>query len=110
MAKTATIQAQQKWEYLTLTRKTDTFLVDELNQLFGQQGWELVSVIRDKDRKGEMVWTAFLKRPFAPGAAAPPAPSATAAAPREETPAEPTTQAPGFDLEGDEFKIKEEPS
>ncbi len=62
MTKTATVQAQQKWECMELTRKTETYLVIDLNKE-GQQGWELVSVIHDKNSKGEMTWTAFLKRP-----------------------------------------------
>jgi hypothetical protein len=62
MSKTATVHAQQKWEYMELTRKTETYLLTELNDV-GQQGWELVSVLHGADRKGEMSWTGFLKRP-----------------------------------------------
>ena len=61
--KTATIQAQQKWEYIELTRKTEAYLLEEINEI-GQQGWELVSVFNGKDRKSDTVWIAFLKRPF----------------------------------------------
>ena len=63
MSKTAIIQAQQKWEYMELTRKTETYLLSELAE-FGQQGWELVSITHGKDRKGEVAWTSFLKRPL----------------------------------------------
>jgi len=63
MTKTATVHAQQKWEYSELTRKTESFLVTELNDA-GQHGWELISVTHDKNRSGDMSWTAFLKRPF----------------------------------------------
>ena len=63
MSKTATIQAQQKWEYIELTRKTEAYLIEEINEI-GQQGWELVSVFNGKDRKGDTVWIAFLKRPY----------------------------------------------
>ncbi len=62
MTKTATIQAQQKWEYMELTRRTETYLLSELQEV-GLQGWELVSVVQGKDRKGETAWTGFLKRP-----------------------------------------------
>jgi hypothetical protein len=47
---------------MEVTRKSEAFLVNDLNES-GQQGWELVTITHDKDRKGEMTWTAFLKRP-----------------------------------------------
>ena len=66
MSKTATVHAQQKWEYMEITRKTEGYLINELNQL-GEVGWELVSVLYHKDVKSGMgaaeAWTAFLKRP-----------------------------------------------
>lgn len=106
MTKTATIQAQQKWEYMELTRKTETYLVDEMNDL-GQQGWELVSTSHGKDRKGEWGWTAFLKRPFVPGGGGTEMTSAaaTSRAPAEETRREPPDTESKFDLDGDEFEI-----
>lgn len=68
MSKTATVHAQQKWEYMELTRKTEAFLINDLNEL-GQSGWELVSISNHKAIKsglGEAAcWTAFLKRPHA---------------------------------------------
>jgi hypothetical protein len=53
-----------KWEFMEFTRKTESYLINELNQ-FGELGWELASVIHRRDPKmGESyVWTAFLKRP-----------------------------------------------
>lgn len=64
MTKTAVIQAQQRWEYIFLTRRSELALQDELNAV-GQQGWELVAVEYYKDAKGIMGWIAFLKRPCA---------------------------------------------
>lgn len=63
MTKTATVHAQQKWEYNEVTRKTETFLLNDLNDA-GQHGWEAMTVIHWKDRSGEDRWTAFFKRPF----------------------------------------------
>ncbi len=106
MTKTATVHAIQKWEYQFLTKKTEAYLVKELNDL-GQIGWELVSACQGKERGGDLAWTAFLKRPYVPHPARP----------VEEKAAEPSTSddgtvatAPsqhGFDLEGEEFQIKE---
>jgi hypothetical protein len=62
MTKNLTVHAPQRWEYAELTRSTEKFLVHDMNEQ-GQLGWELVSVSQFKDRKGELVWTAFLKRP-----------------------------------------------
>ena len=56
------IRAQQRWEYFELSRTTPAFLIHELNEQ-GQQGWELVTINHGKDRKGDLTWTAFLKRP-----------------------------------------------
>jgi hypothetical protein len=63
MSKTATVQAQQKWEYTVLTRATETYLLADLGEI-GLKGWELVSITHGKDRKGDVAWTGFLKRPF----------------------------------------------
>ena len=63
MTKTATVHAQQKWEYMELTRRTETFLLNDLNDE-GQHGWEMIAVTHGKDRKGDDTWTAFLKRPY----------------------------------------------
>ena len=72
MTKTATVHAQQRWEYVELTRKTQAYLVNELSEL-GQIGWELVSVTKHREARagsGEAwFWTAFMKRPQAVHAA-----------------------------------------
>jgi hypothetical protein len=105
--KTAVVQAQQKWETLSITRKTDAVLVEEMNEL-GEQGWEMVSASYDKDAKGTMTWTAFLKRPKTPQAAKGPSPAAAesqgqaAGKPEEEA-----AQLAGFDLSGDVFDVKQ---
>ncbi|MBN1908341.1 MAG: hypothetical protein JW818_01255 [Pirellulales bacterium] len=97
MTKVITVQAQQMWEYVSVNRKTEEFLVEELNEK-GKAGWELVSVAYHKDLKGlgeSFSWSAFLKRPLVPTAPdgtevstaavqpvpAPPAPSPAKAAP-----------------------------
>lgn len=112
MTKQAIVNAQQKWEYFGLTRKTETYLCKDLNTA-GQEGWELVSIDYCKDVKGEMSWTAFLKRPFSPDAPPPPSfgqigmefddPAAQAEAQRQK----PADQSGGFDLSGDSFEIAE---
>jgi hypothetical protein len=63
MTQTATVHAQQRWEYMEVTAKSEGYLIKDLNES-GQQGWELISIIHGKDRKGEVTWTAFLKRPY----------------------------------------------
>jgi hypothetical protein len=60
--KTVVVQAQQRWDNSVISRRSETALLNEVNQA-GQQGWEMVTVMYYKDRKGEMLWTAFLKRP-----------------------------------------------
>ena len=56
------IRAPQRWEYSVITRSTEAFLVNDLNER-GQEGWELATATCGKDRKGEPQWIAFLKRP-----------------------------------------------
>jgi hypothetical protein len=114
MAKTAIVHSRQRWEYQSVVKRTESSLEKDLNEL-GQAGWELVSVDHGKDRKGEMAWTAFLKRPAATASPAGPStaeqePAATAPPPPDAKPAEPDASASheGFDLSGDEFGIKEE--
>lgn len=53
-----------KWEYMELTRKTEAFLLNDMNQL-GDEGWELVTVLYRREAKmGESYcWTAIMKRP-----------------------------------------------
>ena len=67
MTKVITVQSQQRWEYCFESRRTESALLIQFNEL-GQQGWELVDVLYYKDIKGAMAWTAFLKRP-SPGQA-----------------------------------------
>ena len=62
MPENEVVYAQQRWEYLSFFKRTETALENELNTL-GQSGWELVSFHCGKDRKGEMAWTAFGKAP-----------------------------------------------
>ncbi len=66
MSRTATVQAQQRWEYMEITRKTEGYLINDMNE-FGDLGWDVVSITFHKAAKsslGEsMVWTAFMKRP-----------------------------------------------
>ncbi len=110
MAKTATIQAQQRWEYEVITRKSETYLTRELNS-FGELGWDVVAIIFGKDRKGEPAWHAFLKRPYSgpPRKVTMDAGSAGSAAeesdPKQKS--DPTSGLHGFDLDGDDFAIAE---
>jgi hypothetical protein len=104
MTKTVTVQAQQKWEYSCLTRKTEATLVNELNVL-GQEGWDVVTVMFYKDMKANLVWTAFVKRPSTgegPRQPIPTAGGALSAAARKEIPV-----SAGFDLSEDDFKMEE---
>jgi len=113
MTKTATVHAQQRWEYMSISRKTDTYLAVELNTL-GQIGWELVTVNYARGKKEEMFWTAFLKRPavgqVAPETAQEATPARYDAAPASPSPTAPTPaeSLQGFDLDGDMFAIHEE--
>jgi hypothetical protein len=110
MAKTVIIQAQQKWDYRTETRRTDASLIAAMNEL-GQFGWEAVDVIHHKDPKGEMAWTVFLKRPSAAPSPVPaPQQSATSVVvPANESPTPaPHGEPQGFDLSDEEFQIKAE--
>ena len=88
MTKTATVHAQQRWEYMSISRKTETYLAGELNTL-GQDGWELVTVNYARGKKEEMFWTAFAKRP-AVGHAAPETSQEATPARHDPVPASPT--------------------
>ena len=117
MTKTATVHAQQRWEYMSISRKTDTYLAGELNTL-GQDGWELVTASFARGKKDEMFWTAFVKRPAVGHAAATTAqeakparhdPVSTSATPGK-TKEHPTEPLQGFDLdEEDLFADHEKP-
>ena len=109
MAKTATIQAQQKWEYEVISRKSETYLTRELNS-FGEIGWDIVTIIFGKDRKCEPAWHAFLKRPYSGPPRKVSMDAGSAGSSAEETEgekADPTAGLTGFDLDGDSFDIVE---
>ena len=106
--KTPVVQAQQRWEYSSLVRKTEPTLVNDLN-LVGQEGWELITALQVRDVKGELCWTAFLKRPSSGvPKAAPLETVAAAGAPAGATGARHAVSPPGFDLDGETFDIKKE--
>ncbi len=111
MTKTAVVHSRQRWEYQSVTRRTEVTLEKDLNEL-GQEGWELVSIDHGKDMKGNVTWTAFMKRPAAPQPpGASPDVQARETAPQraeEPEPADAPAGSEGFDLSGDEFGIKEE--
>jgi len=112
MTKTAVVHSQQRWEYLAVTRRTETSLEKELNQL-GRSGWELVSVDHGKDLKGIVAWIAFMKRPGTHQTVEASAPEQVReadepASEQSEQAASPTGAHEGFDLSGDEFSIKDE--
>ena len=108
MTKVVTVRAQQKWDHCFETCKTETYLLNTVNDR-GQAGWELVDVVHHKDPKGEMCWTAFLKRPSAGPS---PQPEQQPATSTQSTPSgpivEPSPQPQGFDLSGDEFPVRRE--
>ena len=108
MAKAAVVYAQQRWECVSAVKRTDSALEKELNEL-GQNGWELVSVIYGKDRKGELIWTAFLKRPATQHAR--PSSAGEQAASQQPAPEAEKAKRPespgGFDLSGEEFGLQE---
>jgi hypothetical protein len=113
MTKTATVQAQQRWEYMEITRKTETYLINELNEL-GAAGWELVSASFHKETRAgagaEQVWTAFLKRPqvgHAPSAPAREKAAVPAAAAANVN--QPAKFMPSTDT-GEEFDFADTPS
>ena len=115
MEKAAIVHAVQRWEHLCMTRRSANYLVDDMNKE-GQNGWELVSVLHYKDPKGIMAWTAFLKRPAVhPALAASTDQKESSPEPArqpektEPKKTEPPDQPSGFDLNGDEFTLHEEP-
>ena len=112
MPENEVVHAQQRWEYVAVVKRTEVALEKELNEL-GQGGWELVSVHCGKDRKGEMAWTAFVKRPTSGQPLSPSAAPSAGQVHEEAAPeaAEPETvlNPQGFDLSGEEFAIREEP-
>ena len=107
MPKTAIVHAQQKWDYCCESRRTENSMLATLNEL-GQRGWELVDVIFHKDLKGEVAWTAFLKRASVSPSAVPGQSSAAmaAAAGQATKPPEQSGTLKGFDLSDNEFQLK----
>ena len=67
MSASEVTESGKKWQYMEITRKTEGFLINDLNDL-GKEGWELVTVMFHKLAGGGMAstdaWMAFLKRPF----------------------------------------------
>jgi hypothetical protein len=111
MTRTATIHAQQKWEYHELTKWAERAFVNELNVL-GKEGWELVSALHYTDVKGAVCWTGILKRPCV-GAPAPPEAQPAAAPVQPAKPAAQVAEKPaaalsGFDLSDGDFKLAAE--
>ena len=108
MSKTAIIRAQQRWEYMSISRKTEAYLAGELNNL-GQDGWELVTINYARGKKEEMFWTAFLKRPAAAHATPVIDREATQAHQEQEASAPRSFESlEGFDMDGETFTIHEE--
>lgn len=113
MTKTATVHAQQRWEYMELTRKTQHYLINELNEL-GQIGWELVSVNKHREARagsGEAwFWTAFVRRPtVAQAPSASTAETADASGPAPAPIHAPKKLQPTADT-GEEFEFAETPA
>lgn len=113
MTKTAMVHAQQRWEYMELTRKTQTYLINELNEL-GQIGWELVSITKHQESRpgsGEAwFWTAFVRRPqvgHAPAAATHEKAAAPAPAPAPIN--QPAKLQPTADT-GEDFEFADAPA
>ncbi len=109
MTKTAVIQAQQRWEYKELTRKTEEFLVNDLNE-HGKLGWDLVSVSYSKAAKSGLgeafVWTAFLKRPLVPQSGDPP-PDTTVGVAETPPSAEPKAEPAPEETDPDIFDLQD---
>jgi hypothetical protein len=100
---------------MELTRKTQAYLINELNEL-GQNGWELVSVNKHKEARagsGEAwFWTAFVRRPqvgHAPAAATHEKAAAEAPAPAPAPINQPAKLQPSADT-GEEFDFADTPS
>jgi len=68
--KTVVVHSQQRWECMVVTRRSEVTIVEEAN-IFGQKGWEVVSVLHYKDAKGIAAWSAFLKRPCSSASSSP---------------------------------------
>ncbi len=110
MTKTAVILAQQRWEYKELTRKTEEFLVIDLNE-HGKVGWDLVSVSYSKAAKSGLgeafVWTAFLKRPLAQHPGDPPPDTTASVAETTPSAAKPKPEPAAEETDPDIFDLQE---
>ena len=99
-----------KWEYRLMVKQTDRQMLLELNQ-FGREGWEAITMSYDKDLKGVMQWTCWLKRPAVAAAEVAPATAATATAAAPATAGQSTGEGPkpsdGFDLSDGDFGLKD---
>ncbi len=110
MTKTAVILAQQRWEYKELTRKTEEFLVNDLNE-HGKLGWDLVSVSYSKAAKSGLgeafVWTAFLKRPLVHHPGDPPPETTAGAAETAKPSVEPKAEPAAEETDPDIFDLQD---
>jgi hypothetical protein len=106
MTKMATVHAQQMWEYMSLSRKTEDFLVAELNDA-GKLGWELVGTFYHRDIKSlveSYCWTAILKRPLVLPPQARPCEAASGVMPAAEP--HPAELSPPPEAEGSIFDVR----
>jgi hypothetical protein len=101
---TSAVAVASQWEYSYVTRKTEGPFLAELNAL-GCKGWELVSVLYDKDVKGIMCWNGFLKRP---GSGQPAAASQSSVQTRRSPAVDSAPAGGGFDLSDEDFKLSED--
>jgi len=103
--------APPKWEYRLLLKQTDRQMLLELNQI-GRDGWEAFGLSYDKDLKGVMNWTCWVKRPVGvwsePRPGTTPATTATPAAEGAEGVEAPKPgDVPGFDLPDGDFELRD---
>ena len=94
-----------KWEYRFLVKQTDRQMLLELTHI-GQEGWEAIALSYDKDLKGVMNWTCWLKRPGGVAAEETHATVARPAAATHDT-VEGPKQPLGFDLSDGDFGLKD---
>ena len=98
MSRTPIVHAQQRWEFCLLERRTETTLIKDANTE-GDQGWELVSVMKHEKPKGTF-WTAFMKRPHTGHATKPETEEKATAQPPHQQPSR-TPQSAAAKPEGD---------
>ena len=97
-------QAPPKWEYRFLVKQTDRQMLLELNHI-GRDGWEAIALSYDKDLKGVMNWTCWLKRPS--GAWSEAGAKAVTASADATTETRKPGDVPGFDLPDGDFELKD---